>query len=171
METSGQRQPLDAPQIPFIDGELSSGLEQDGTLQVAVIEHLRVKVPAAARQAWLEAEQLSWEPWLAQQSGFLGRQLHWDQQREEGQLLIRWASREQWHAIPRAEIEIVQEHFERIAHACLVRQGLLPPLSPEGAQTGGQPGDKAEGNPAAGNSAAAPNPFPLVYAGELSGQP
>ena len=66
---------------------------------------------------------------------------------------------------------LAQEHFERIAHACLVRQGLLPPLSPDGAQTGGQPGDKAEGNPAAGNSAAAPNPFPLVYAGELSGQP
>ncbi|MEI8251518.1 MAG: TIGR03792 family protein [Synechococcus sp. ELA057] len=148
METSGQRQPLDAPQIPFIDGELSSRVDADGLLEVSVIEHLRVKVPAAARQAWLEAERLSWEPWLARQQGFLGRQLHWDQEREEGQLLIRWASRQQWHAIPRAEIEAVQEQFERIAHASLVREGLLAPIQP------------LDGNP-----------FPLVFAGELPSQP
>jgi uncharacterized protein (TIGR03792 family) len=148
METSGQRQPLDAPQIPFIDGELSSRVDADGLLEVSVIEHLRVKVPAAARQAWLEAERLSWEPWLARQQGFLGRQLHWDQEREEGQLLIRWASRQQWHAIPRAEIEAVQEQFERIAHAGLVREGLLAPIQP------------LDGNP-----------FPLVFAGELPSQP
>ena len=148
METSGQRQPLDAPQIPFIDGELSSRVDADGLLEVSVIEHLRVKVPAAARQAWLEAERLSWEPWLARQQGFLGRQLHWDQEREEGQLLIRWASRQQWHAIPRAEIEAVQEQFERIAHASLVRAGLLAPIQP------------LDGNP-----------FPLVFAGELPSQP
>ena len=158
METRSQRQPLDAPEIPFIDGELSSGITADGLLEVAVIEHLRVKVPAAARAAWLEAERLSWEPWLAQQAGFLGRQLHWDQEHEEGQLLIRWASREQWHAIPRAEIEAVQETFERIAHAALVREGLLPPLSNEVTTLGTAPGP-------------AGNPFPLVFAGELDNQP
>lgn len=166
LETSCQRQPLDAPGIPFIDGELSSGLNADGQLEVAVIEHLRVKVPAAARSAWLEAEQLTWEPWLAQQQGFLGRHLHWDQEREEGQLLIRWASRQQWHAIPRAEIEAVQERFERIAHACLVRQGLLAPISDEERAMGSSAASEL---PAAGVPAA--NPFPLVFAGELGRQP
>ncbi|MEB3332082.1 MAG: TIGR03792 family protein [Synechococcaceae cyanobacterium] len=144
------RTPLDAPEIPGIDGELSSEPCPSGELQVAVIEHLRVQVPAAARAAWLEAEQDSWEPWLQRQSGYLGRQLRWDAEREEGQLLIRWASREQWHAIPRAEIEAVQERFERLAHAALVRRGLLEPLPPEGSE-----------------SPAPANPFPLLLSEEL----
>ncbi len=104
---------------------------------VAVVEHLKVKVPAEARPAWLAAEQQSWEPWLRQQDGFLGRELLWDSEREEGTLLIRWASREQWKAIPEAEIEAVQQRFERLAMAAtgsssnpfpLVFEGeLLPP--------------------------------------------
>jgi len=163
MELSGQRQPLDAPQIPSIDGELISQAEADGQVTVAVIEHLRVKVPQAARQAWLEAERDSWEPWLAEQAGYLGRELRWDGQREEGQLLIRWASREQWHAIPRSEIEAVQERFERIAHAALVRRGLLPPLP--GPQSGEDPDQIPVAAPTATSGPA--NPFPLLFSGEL----
>ncbi|MBM5802660.1 MAG: TIGR03792 family protein [Cyanobacteria bacterium K_DeepCast_35m_m2_155] len=82
---------------------------------VAVVEHIKLKVPEEARQAWLEAERQSWEPWLLQQDGFLGRELLWDSSSEEGTLLIRWASREQWKAIPEAEIEAVQERFEQLA--------------------------------------------------------
>lgn len=82
---------------------------------VAVVEHIKLKVPEEARQAWLEAERQSWEPWLQQQEGFLGRELLWDSSSEEGTLLIRWASREQWKAIPQAEIEAVQERFEHLA--------------------------------------------------------
>jgi uncharacterized protein (TIGR03792 family) len=104
-----------------------------GEYDVAVVEHLRVKVPAEARQAWLEAERGSWEPWLAQQPGFLGRDLLWDAEREEGTLLIRWASREQWKAIPLAEVEAVQERFERLARlATGARQGNPFPLVFEG---------------------------------------
>lgn len=146
MDLNAQRQPLDAPGIPEVDGELVSREGSDGRIQVEVIEHLRVKVPAAARLAWYEAEQASWEPWLRSQAGFLGRELRWDEQREEGQLLIRWASRAQWHAIPREEIEQVQERFERLAHAALERLGVL-----ESQQT----------------PAPAANPFPLVFSGEL----
>ena len=86
-----------------------------GPFEVAVVEHLRVKVPAEARQAWLEAEQGSWEPWLAQQEGFLDRQLLWDPASEEGTLLIRWTDRDHWKAIPAAELEAVQERFEQLA--------------------------------------------------------
>ena len=104
-----------------------------GTFEVAVVEHLRVKVPAEARQAWLEAERASWEPWLAQQPGFLGRDLLWDPEREEGTLLIRWASRAQWKAIPVAEVEAVQERFEQLAReATGTRQGNPFPLVFEG---------------------------------------
>ena len=99
----------------------------------SVVEHLRIKVPADGRQAWLEAEQGSWEPWLQKQDGFLGRELLWDSAREEGTLLIRWASREQWKAIPEAEVEAVQERFEELAReATGQRQGNPFPLVFEG---------------------------------------
>jgi uncharacterized protein (TIGR03792 family) len=105
----------------------------DGAFEVAVVEHLRVKVPAEARQAWLEAERGSWEPWLERQPGYLGRDLLWDAEREEGTLLIRWASRDQWKAIPLAELEVVQERFEELARqATGSRQGNPFPLVFEG---------------------------------------
>lgn len=104
-----------------------------GEYDVAVVEHLRVKVPSEARQAWLEAERGSWDPWLAQQPGYLGRELLWDSEREEGTLLIRWASREQWKQIPEAEIEAVQERFEQLARqATGENQGNPFPLLFEG---------------------------------------
>lgn len=105
----------------------------DGSVEVAVVEHLRVKVPAEARQAWLEAERGSWEPWLQRQPGYLGRQLLWDPSREEGTLLIRWASRQQWKAIPLAEVEAVQQQFEQLARrATGLPQGNPFPLVFEG---------------------------------------
>ena len=85
------------------------------------------------RQAWIAAEANSWEPWLAQQKGFLDRQLLWDPVTEEGTLLIRWASREQWKAIPPAELDAVQERFEQAARqATGRRQGNPFPLVFEG---------------------------------------
>jgi uncharacterized protein (TIGR03792 family) len=80
-----------------------------------VVEQLRLRVPSERRQAWLDAERGSWGPFLARQDGFLGRDLFWDPARQEALLLIRWASRAQWQAIPTAELEQVQERFERIA--------------------------------------------------------
>ena len=107
--------------------------DPSGTFDVAVVEHLRVQVPAAARDAWLEAERGSWEPWLQQQQGYLGRDLLWDAEREEGTLLIRWASREQWKRISVAEVEAVQERFEQLARkATGQRQGNPFPLVFEG---------------------------------------
>lgn len=111
--------------------------EPDGSYDVVVVEHLRLKVPAEARQAWIEAEQGSWEPWLTRQQGFLGRQLLWDPATEEGTLLIRWADRSSWKAIPEAEVQAVQQRFEELARRAtgsgdnpfpLVFEGeLLPP--------------------------------------------
>jgi uncharacterized protein (TIGR03792 family) len=100
---------------PLASASRLSGSSQPEAVQIEVVEHLRLKVPAEARQAWLEAEQGSWEPWLQRQAGFLGRQLLWDPEREEGTLLIHWASREQWLAIPPAEVERVQRRFEQLA--------------------------------------------------------
>jgi uncharacterized protein (TIGR03792 family) len=111
--------------------------------QGPVVEHLRVKVPADARRAWLQAEEESWGPWLRRQDGFQGRELLWDAEREEGLLLIRWRSRRQWLAIPASEIDAVQIRFEAAARRALS-------LAPEAHEPAG-----------------ATNPFPLVHAGEL----
>jgi uncharacterized protein (TIGR03792 family) len=101
--------------------------------ELVVVEHLRLKVPEAGVDAWLAAERGSWEPWLAQQPGFLDRQLLWDAEREEGTLLIHWASREQWMAIPSTQVQAVQQRFEALARqASGLSQGNPFPLIFEG---------------------------------------
>ena len=54
----------------------------------SIVEHLRLDVPKKFKNAWLKAEEGSWEPWLLKQDGFLGRQLFWDPKEEEATLLI-----------------------------------------------------------------------------------
>ena len=111
--------------------------DPDSGYDVAVIEHLRISVSAQGREAWLEAERGSWEPWLAQQTGFLGRDLLWDPETEEGTLLIRWSSRQAWKAIPSDQVAEVQDRFEQLA-----REAMALPQEMD-------------------------NPFPLVFEGEL----
>ena len=86
-----------------------------------VIEQLRLKVPESQVQTWLDAEQQTWQPWLEQQKGFLGRDLYWDPVGEQGVLLIRWASRDQWKAIPAESVERVQADFEAFTNTALGR--------------------------------------------------
>ena len=97
---------------------------------VGVIEQLRLRVPTPHRELWLEAEARSWQPWLERQDGFLGRDLYWDPQRQEGVLLIRWSSREQWKSIPDQEVLRVQERFEAVVNQALDRDVEAPPLFP-----------------------------------------
>ena len=119
------------------DVRFAAFADPEGGYDVAVIEHLRISVPAQGREAWLEAERGSWEPWLAQQSGFLGRDLLWDPETEEGTLLIRWSSRKAWKAIPSEQVAEVQNRFEQLA-----REAMALPQEMD-------------------------NPFPLVFEGEL----
>ncbi len=56
----------------------------------SIVEHLKLDVPKEFRNAWLKAEERSWEPWLMKQDGFLGRQMFWDPKSEEATLLIGW---------------------------------------------------------------------------------
>jgi len=81
----------------------------------SIVEHLKLDVPKKYKNAWLKAEEGSWEPWLLKQDGFLGRQLFWDPKFEEATLLIGWESREVWKNISQTEINLVQQDFEKIA--------------------------------------------------------
>lgn len=102
----------------------------------AVIEHLRLQVPAGSQQGWLQAELQTWDPWLRQQKGFLGREVLWDHTCQEGVLLIHWANHHEWKAIPTHAVAATQESFEAAAKAIL------------------------------GLPAHSDNPFPLVFTGE-----
>ena len=119
------------------DVRFAAFADPEGGFDVAVIEHLRLSVPEQGREAWLEAERGSWEPWLEQQTGFLGRDLLWDPEAEEGTLLIRWPSRQAWKAIPSEQVAEVQDRFELLA-----REAMALPQEMD-------------------------NPFPLVFEGEL----
>ena len=81
----------------------------------SIVEQLRLNVPRKFKNAWLKAEEGSWEPWLQKQDGFLGRQLFWDPKVEEATLLIGWESRAVWKNISQTEINLVQQDFEKIA--------------------------------------------------------
>lgn len=75
------------------------------------VEMLRLAVPAALRDAWLNAEAEVWKPWLEQQPAYLGRDLYWDPQQEQAHVLIRWRSRQEWKAITDEEVAAVQDRF------------------------------------------------------------
>ncbi len=99
---------------PIEQALASSKIQLDNT-DKRVIEYLCLKVPSEKRQVWLSAEKASWEPWLNNQSGFLGRQLFWNKEKEEAMLLITWASRENWKNIPQEQIDLIQQRFEELA--------------------------------------------------------
>jgi uncharacterized protein (TIGR03792 family) len=111
--------------------------QEKGACLVAVVEHLRLCVPAGGREAWLQAELETWDPWLRQKKGFVDREVLWDRTLEEGVLLIHWSSHEDWKAISEQEVAAIQGRFEAAA-----KRRLALPAESE-------------------------NPFPLVFAGEV----
>ena len=78
-----------------------------------VIEELRLRVPAEFKEVWLKAEKKIWDPWLSSQDGFLGRQLFWDEEKEEALILVNWESKKLWKSISMKEVNEIQEAFEK----------------------------------------------------------
>ena len=94
------------------DFQIVSSLPMNNYLGEIVIEELRLKVPADAKNTWLNAEQEIWEPWLSSQDGYLGRQLYWNKEKEEALILVKWKSKKLWKSIPMTEVNVIQENFE-----------------------------------------------------------
>ena len=94
-------------------------LNMENYQNAIVIEELRLKVPTDLKAAWLSAEKEIWEPWLASQDGFLGRQLFWDKEKEEALILVNWKSKKLWKSIPMSEVNVVQQKFEDNVKAAL----------------------------------------------------
>lgn len=81
---------------------------QDGI----VIEELRLKVPYEFRDVWIKAEEKIWEPWLSDKEGFMGRQIFWDNKKEEALILVKWKNKKLWKSISLEEVNQIQEKFE-----------------------------------------------------------
>ena len=77
-----------------------------------ITEELRLNVPAKYKNVWLEAEKQIWEPWLAQQDGFLGRQIFYNEEKEEALLLVKWENKKLWKNIAVEEVSRVQNIFD-----------------------------------------------------------
>ena len=78
----------------------------------SIIEELRLSVPIKYKESWLKAEEEVWEPWLAKQDGFLGRQIFYNQKTEEALLLVKWESRNLWKNISNEEVNKMQKIYE-----------------------------------------------------------
>ena len=95
-----------------INSQILNALPMDNYKGEMITEELRLKVPADAKAAWLNAEKEIWDPWLSSQDGFLGRQLFWDKEKEEALILVNWKSKKLWKSIPMSEVNVVQQKFE-----------------------------------------------------------
>ena len=81
--------------------------------EISITEELRLNVPAKYKKVWLLAEKQIWEPWLANQEGFIGRQIFYNEEKEEALLLVNWESKKLWKNIPIVEINKIQDLFEK----------------------------------------------------------
>ncbi len=77
-----------------------------------IVEELRIKVPAKYKETWLKAEREIWDDWLSKQDGFLGRQIFYDEIREEALLLVNWQNRSLWKNISDEEVNEIQRIYE-----------------------------------------------------------
>tara|TARA_B100000900_G_scaffold145328_1_gene123168 strand:- start:49 stop:489 length:441 start_codon:yes stop_codon:yes gene_type:complete len=77
-----------------------------------IIEELRLRVPSQYKDNWIKAEKEVWEPWLANKKGFLGREIFYNQEKEEALVLVKWANKNLWKSISVKEVSEIQSIFE-----------------------------------------------------------
>ena len=93
--------------------QIVSAITMENLKTEVVTEELRLKVPAKFKEVWLQAEKKIWDPWLSRQSGFLGRQIFWDKEKEEALILVKWENKKLWKNISMEEVNEIQERFEK----------------------------------------------------------
>ena len=77
-----------------------------------VIELLRVKVAPKKRERYVQKDAEIWTQALASFPGFLGKEV-WISPNDPTEviLVIRWATREQWKAIPTKRFDEIEQKF------------------------------------------------------------
>ena len=80
--------------------------------EMPIIEELRLSIPAKYKKVWLRAENEIWEPWLSEQKGYEGRQIFYNEEKEEALVLVKWQNKALWKSISMDEVNQIQEIFE-----------------------------------------------------------
>ena len=69
-----------------------------------IIEWLRFKVPAEKWEAFILRDEEVWTGGIKKVPGFLGKEIGVDSVENEGVMLIRWETREQWKSVLQSTI-------------------------------------------------------------------
>lgn len=79
-----------------------------------VIEWLKVRVSPELREKFIQKDAEIWTSKLASYPGFLSKEV-WTNPGTSAELVlvIRWASREQWQAIPPEELAQIEQKFNQ----------------------------------------------------------
>jgi len=81
-------------------------------IDATIVEELRLNVPIKYKDIWLKSEKEIWEPWLTKQDGFLGREIFYNNNKEEALLLVKWKNRNLWKSISDEEVNKMQKIYE-----------------------------------------------------------
>ena len=90
----------------------SYALSMNNSNNTTVVEELRLNVPLEYKNTWLKAEAEIWEPWLEQKKGYKGRQIFYDENKEEALVLVTWEDKKLWKSISTEDVKKVQTIFE-----------------------------------------------------------
>lgn len=79
-----------------------------------VIEWLKFRVESDHREAFIQADDAIWTTALSTYPGFLGKAI-WLAPDDPAALIliIQWASRTQWKAIPEADLAVIEQRFDQ----------------------------------------------------------
>ncbi len=79
-----------------------------------VIELLKFKMPLEQREIFIQKDAEIWTTALAKYPGFLGKEV-WinPDDPQEVIMVVHWESREQWKTIPQAEMDLVEQEFDK----------------------------------------------------------
>lgn len=77
-----------------------------------VIEWLKVQVVPALREKYIQKDEEIWTAALSKYPGYLGKQVWLDAKNADiVVLVIHWASREAWKAVPVKDLEATEKLF------------------------------------------------------------
>ena len=79
-----------------------------------VIEWLKFRISPGLREKYIQKDEEIWTTFLAQYPGFLSKEA-WIDPKESNQIafVIRWASREEWKAIPQQALADAEKRFDQ----------------------------------------------------------
>ncbi len=80
-----------------------------------VIELLKFRVAPEERENYIQKDAEIWTTGLAKYPGFLGKEV-WINPNDPTELIliIRWATREEWKAVPLEDLQIIEDKITQI---------------------------------------------------------